>query len=361
MKTLRIVVVGSWVLALSTAAWAGSWRVAGRYGGYGYYGGGGLSFTVGSRGWSVRGHSGYTGPGRGFYYGHGRPIGYYIGRHGYRSPYRVWVPRPGYWYYPEGRYPDVHRPPRPIRYPYRYNPYHHYYYPYAYPIYGYPYFGYPYPYVGTITTGIYVKSGDDTGASPGVWVVPGSGSPDEGPSRVDGLTPPPFPPGVENPTPKRYDNGQARSPVDHRLAALADMSHLANPAQTEREFRRLLRKHPKDARLYYANAWVFFVNEKYLPGALMLRRALDLNPGMGAGGGAVLAGFYDARTAGVALTRLNAHVDGFGTDREARLLRAYVHFIEGRLEAARADLDVLLKSKKDDVAAARLMGLCAAR
>ena len=274
--------------------------------------------------WDLHWHSGY-GHGHGHRPGHYYPGCWYPGRptYGHRGP-RVHP-------HPYGHYPRI---------PYRYVPCH------------YPYISsYPWGWGGLI----YVSSTGTMVTGTGGWVVYVSGAPSDAPVRLDGVTPPPFAPGVENPKPKRAETASEIVMQSADLTELSRVYRLGNVARTESRFRAAIRKRPHDARLYYANAWLFAVDGRALPGALMLRRALTLDKGPGDAGRAALAGFYEAKAAQVALKKLEKHLVAAPDDAEARLLRAWVRLMHGSAEAAGRDLSVLLSVRKSDAGARRLL------
>jgi len=196
-----------------------------------------------------------------------------------------------------------------------------------------------------------------TTGSDGVFMVPVSGPPAGVAGNLNAVNAP-----IEAAAVGLPDSSveRGKNPYPRRdLTRISRSLQRGNIGQAEKELRKLIIQKPSDARAHYVCAYVYFLDEKYVAASFVLRRALMLDATMGASGRTLLADFYDAdRSAGV-LAKLDEHIDEHPDDAEARLVRAYVLFLEGRPEAARADLDVLLKRNKSDQQATDFMKLCA--
>jgi len=129
-------------------------------------------------------------------------------------------------------------------------------------------------------------------------------------------------------------------------------------ARAESDLRKLLLKHPSDAQIHCVYGYTLFLREKYTAASFVLRRALVLDGRLVAAGRMVVEGFYDGEQAARGLARLNRHIDEHADETTPRLLRAYLHFLSGDREAARTDLDVLLKEDANDAQAAFLRLVC---
>jgi tetratricopeptide (TPR) repeat protein len=183
------------------------------------------------------------------------------------------------------------------------------------------------------------------------WLVPSNAGPDAEPERLDGLTPPPFAPEQRTVVVRPSENDPAPAPAlpesGANMALLKKVYGYGNASRTEAAFRSELSANPNDAQVYYAYAWTFFVHGKYFPATLVLRRGLALDRSLAADK-SVLDGFYDARTASISMNELNAQLTAKPNDADVRMLRAWIYLMEGRRDAARDDLNVVLRQRADD-------------
>jgi hypothetical protein len=141
------------------------------------------------------------------------------------------------------------------------------------------------------------------------------------------------------------------------LPGIGRILQMGGVARAEAALASLLKSNPSDAEVSYIYAYVLFLREKYATASFALRRGLMLDGSLAATGPSVLEGFHDAKRSEDALARLDRHIESHPDDSEARFLRGYVLFLGGRTDAARQDLDAVLKAKPADPDAGLLLKL----
>jgi thioredoxin-like negative regulator of GroEL len=146
--------------------------------------------------------------------------------------------------------------------------------------------------------------------------------------------------------------------LERNLARVAKTFRRGDYSRADKDLRGLMRQNPSDPTVSYTYAYVFFMEEKYVAAALVLRRAIDLKGDMASVTKSLLGEFYDADQTADALKKLDKRLEAKADDSDARIVRAWMRLAEGRLEDAKSDVQVLLKDDKDDAEAAHILSLC---
>jgi tetratricopeptide (TPR) repeat protein len=139
------------------------------------------------------------------------------------------------------------------------------------------------------------------------------------------------------------------------LAAISAAFRDGDVVGAEAQLSVALRAHPYDAQLSYIYAYVLAFDGRCSSAAMMLRRALVLDPNMLKMGNVILDGFYQAGQASAVLQHADACLLNQANDTEALLTRAYLRMLVGQNDGARSDLEQVLGLNRDDLEAAHLL------